>query len=84
MRAKVGTIEKSYIVMLMRGEYRLVDLYGSPHRVLDAPYETIEAAMCAAKDWCQGQGLNSPLSDREISVEVLTDSGDWRTVRYPS
>ena len=68
---------------LQRALYRLVGLDGSPHPVLDAPYESIEAAMFAAKQWCEGQGLNSSLSDRAIGVEVLTINGSWRTVRYP-
>ena len=63
--------------------YRLIGLDGSPHPVLDAPYESIEAAMRAAQDWCDGQGLNCSLKQRGIGVEVLTDSGNWRTVRYP-
>jgi len=43
----------------------------------------IEAAMVAAQDWCDGQGLNCSLSQRAIGVEVLTRSGSWRTVGYP-
>ncbi len=68
---------------LQRGLYRLVALDGSPHPVLDAPYESIEAAINAAKQWCNGQGLNCSLSQRAIGVEVMTHSGSWRTVEYP-
>ncbi len=68
---------------LDRKLYRLVGLDGTPHPVLDAPYESIEAAIGAAKEWCNGQGLNCSLSQRAIGVEVLTLSGSWRTVRYP-
>ena len=39
--------------------YRLVALDGTPHPVLDAPYESEEAALAAAKNWCDGQGLNA-------------------------
>ena len=67
---------------LRRALYRLVGLDGSPHPVLDAPYESIEAAMTAAQDWCNGQGLHSSISHRAIGVEVMTRSGAWRTVRY--
>ena len=63
--------------------YRLVGLDGSPHPVLDAPYESIEAAIAAAKQWCNGQGLNCSLSQRGIGVEVMTVSGSWRTIGYP-
>ena len=63
--------------------YRLVGLDGTPHPVLDAPYESIEAAVGAAKEWCDGQGLYCSLSQRAIGVEVLTRSGSWRTVGYP-
>ena len=62
--------------------YRLIGLDGMPHRVLDAPYDSMEAAIGAAKDWCRGQGLSSSLSDRAIGVEVLTTNGSWRTVCY--
>ena len=63
--------------------YRLAGLDGSPHPVLDAPYESIEAATRAAQDWCDGQGLNCSIGKRAIGVEVMTDSGSWRTVHYP-
>tara|TARA_Y100001968_G_C19319146_1_gene698285 strand:+ start:201 stop:431 length:231 start_codon:yes stop_codon:yes gene_type:complete len=63
--------------------FRLIGLDGRPHRVLDAPYESIEAAVSAANNWCDGQGQRSSLSDRAIGVEVKTINGSWRTVRYP-
>ena len=63
--------------------YRLVGLDGSPHHVLDAPYESIEAATRAAQDWCDGQGLNCSIGQRAIGVEVMTRSGSWRTIGYP-
>ena len=65
------------------GLYRLAGLDGSPHPVLDAPYESIEAATRAAQDWCNGQGLQCSLGKRAIGVEVMTQSGSWRTVGYP-
>ncbi len=68
---------------LGRSLYRLIGLDGSPHPVLDAPYESMEAALKAAKDWSSGQGFNSSLSERAIGVEVLTMSGSWRTISYP-
>ncbi len=63
--------------------YRLAGLDGSPHLVLDAPYESIEAANRAAQDWCNGQGLNCSMAQRAIGVEVRTRSGAWRTIGYP-
>ena len=63
--------------------YRLIGLDGRPHKVLDAPYESKDAAIGAAQNWCNGQGLNGPLSDRSIGVEVMTSNGSWRTVCYP-
>ena len=68
---------------LCRRLYRLAGLDGSPHPVLDAPYESIEAATNAAQDWCNGQGLNCSIEKRAIGVEVMTSSGAWRTVGYP-
>ena len=69
---------------LKRNLYRLTRLDGSPHHVLDAPYETIEAALKAAKMWCNGQGLSSTIKDRGIGVQVLAGNGRWRTVCYPA
>ncbi len=66
-----------------RSLYRLAGLDGAPHPVLDAPYESMEAAIGAAQAWCKGQGLQCSLRERAIGVEVLTRSGSWRTVRYP-
>ena len=68
---------------LKRNLYRLTRLDGSPHHVLDAPYETIEAALKAAKIWCTGQGLSCTIKDRGIGVQVLAGNGTWRTVCYP-
>ena len=64
--------------------YRLTGLDGSPHHVLDAPYESIDAALMAAKLWCQGQGLSCTIKDRGIGVQVLVRNGTWRTVCYPT
>tara|TARA_B100000700_G_C14956294_1_gene814161 strand:+ start:65 stop:304 length:240 start_codon:yes stop_codon:yes gene_type:complete len=63
--------------------YRLVGLDGSPHPVLDAPYESIDAAIIAAKVWCNGQGLGCEIKERGIGVEVLAANGTWRTICYP-
>ena len=68
---------------LKRNLYRLTRLDGSPHHVLDAPYETIDAALKAAKMWCTGQGLSCNIKDRGIGVQVLAENGTWRTVCYP-
>ena len=69
---------------LKRNLYRLTRLDGSPHHVLDAPYETIDAALKAAKIWCTGQGLSCTIKDRGIGVQVLTGNGTWRSVCYPA
>ncbi len=55
-----------------------------PHHVLDAPYESIDAALVAAKSWCSGQGLTCTIENRGIGIEVLVANGTWRTVCYPS
>ena len=51
--------------------------------MLDAPYESMEAAEAAAQRWCTGQGRQFAMGDNGIGVEVQTNSGDWRTVGYP-
>ena len=68
---------------LVGKHYRLVGLDGSPHPVLDAPYESIDAALVAAKVWCDGQGLSCTIQERGIGVQVLAANGTWRTVCYP-
>ena len=68
---------------LSRKLYRLAGLDGTPHPVLDAPYDSIESALNAANNWCNGQGLHSSLSQRAIGIEVMTHSGSWRTLCYP-
>ena len=69
---------------LKRNLYRLTGLDGLPHHVLDAPYESIDAALKAAKVWCTGQqGLSCTIKDRGIGVQVLAGNGTWRTVCYP-
>ena len=68
---------------LAKNLYRLIGLDGTPHPVLDAPYETIEAAIVAAKVWCNGQGLSCTIENRGIGVQVLAANGTWRTVYYP-
>ncbi len=70
------TLEKSL--------YRLTGLDGLPHHVLDDPYESIDAALVAAKLWCNGQGQSCTIEDRGIGVQVLARNGTWRTVCYPS
>ena len=64
--------------------YRLTGLDGTPHHVLDAPYESIDAAIVAAKVWCNGQGMTCTIKEKGIGVEVLVANGTWRTVCYPS
>ena len=64
--------------------YRLTGLDGAPHHVLDDPYESIDAALVAAKSWCSGQGQSCKIKDQGIGVEVLAANGTWRTVCYPS
>tara|TARA_B100000700_G_C14473341_1_gene591704 strand:- start:175 stop:408 length:234 start_codon:yes stop_codon:yes gene_type:complete len=70
-------------MVIQQSLYRLVGLDGTPHSVLDAPYDSMEAAMSAAQDWCAGQGMNCSLKQRAIGIEVLTRSGSWRTISYP-
>ena len=72
------------LMAFKRNLYRLIGLDGYPHHVLDAPYESIEAAIIAAKSWCNGQGLGCKIKDKGIGVQVQAGNGTWRTVCYPS
>ncbi len=65
-----------------RTVYRLTGMDGSPHPVLDTPYESIESALNAAKEWASGSGIDcSDLGD-SIGIEVKTLNGSWRTICY--
>ena len=69
---------------LKKNLYRLTGLDGFPHHVLDSPYESIDAALKAAKLWSAGQGLSCTIKNRGIGVQVLAGNGTWRTVCYPT
>ena len=71
-------------MVIKRNLYRLTGLDGFPHHVLDAPYESIDAAIKAAKLWSAGQGLSCTIKNRGIGVQVLAGNGTWRTVCYPT
>ncbi len=62
--------------------YRLIGLDGSPHPVLDAPYESLDAAANAAQGWCEGQGQKYSPKNLAYGIEVMTECGEWRTVQY--
>ena len=68
---------------LKKNLYRLTGLDGTPHHVLDAPYESVDAALLAAKIWCSGQGLSCTIKDRGIGGEVLAGNGTWENICYP-
>ena len=68
---------------LQSTEFRLVALDGTPHPVLDAPYESLDSALSAARTWCEGQGRTCALGSMGIGIERMTPSGRWRTVAYP-
>ncbi|WP_419177653.1 hypothetical protein [Prochlorococcus marinus] len=76
-------MSKGRYMALQRLLYRLVALDGTPHPVLGSPYDSDEAALAAAKNWRDGQGLNCSISQRAIGVEVMMRRGSCRTVGYP-
>ena len=79
----MGVLSKGRNMAPQRLLYRLVSLDGTPLPVLDSPYDSDEAALAAAKNWRDGQGLNCSISQRAIGVEVMTRRGSCRTVGYP-
>ena len=62
--------------------YRLVGIDGNPHPVLDTPYESIDAAVNAARSWCSVQGHEYSSDNGTIGIEVSTSNGSWRTIGY--
>ena len=57
--------------------YRLIDGLCEPHRQLDTLYPSLESALDDAIGWLQHSNINP------VGVEVVTASGDWRTLRSP-
>ena len=69
---------------LRQSIYRLIGLDGRPHSVLDAPYESMDAAIRAAIEWCNASGNQNVLIENSVGVQVMTMNGSWRTVCYPN
>ncbi len=67
---------------LQRAVYRLVGMDGYPHPVLDTPYESIDAAIGAAKRWTSTHLNNCADCDSSVGIEVMTSNGTWRTISY--
>ncbi len=65
-----------------RSVYRLVGMDGHPHPVLDTPYESIDAAIGAAKQWTSSHGGSCSNNDSSVGIEVMTSNGSWRTILY--
>ena len=63
--------------------YRLVGMDGHPHPVLDTPYDSIDAAIGAAKEWTLANSKNSYSHlESSLGIEVMTSKGTWRTILY--
>ena len=62
--------------------YRLVGSDGNPHPVLDTPFESIDAAIGAARNWSYSQQKDHSNDFKTIGVEVSTSNGSWRTIGY--
>ncbi|AAQ00178.1 MULTISPECIES: hypothetical protein [Prochlorococcus] len=76
------TVGQANILMsIERAIYRLVGMDGHPHPVLDTPYESVDAAIGAAKQWTSKHCLDRSSIDA-IGVEVKTSNGSWRTIHY--
>lgn len=62
--------------------YRLVNLEGEPHPVLDGVYESLDVAWNEALRWWNDEF--GPSQDPVgIGIEVSTKNGSWRTLRHP-
>ena len=65
-----------------RSIYRLVGMDGHPHPVLDTPYESIDAAIGAAKQWTSSHATSFSNTESSVGIEVMTSNGSWRTILY--
>ncbi len=63
-------------------KFRLVGMDGLPHPVLDMPYESIDAARLAAKQWTSTQKKDLSGNYSSIGIEIMTENGCWRTIQY--
>ena len=66
-----------------RRRYRLVDLSGQPHPILDDLYDSMEAAWKEAESWWRRE-CETAAEPVGIGIEVSTRNGNWRTLRHPS
>jgi|GEM_PF-362155 hypothetical protein len=62
--------------------YRLTDLNGESHPVLDDLYDSFESAWNDALSWWTNHG-HTAQEAVPIGVEVSTPRGNWRTLQYP-
>ena len=67
---------------VQRSVYRLIGMDGSPHPVLDTPYDSIDAAIGAANEWMSSDDINRTNGGGSIGIEVKTSNGTWRTICY--
>ena len=67
---------------VQRSVYRLIAMDGRPHPVLDTPYDSIDAAKGAAKQWVSSADVSRSNTDGSIGIEVKTSNGCWRTICY--
>ncbi len=65
-----------------KGVFRLVGMDGHPHPVLDTPYESMDAAIGAAKKWTSIHRFHPFNDESPIGIEVMTSNGSWRTILY--
>ena len=77
--------EHNLTMAIEKSVYRLVGMDGLPHPVLDTLYESIDAAVIAARDWNSRSSPESGFKEankKTIGIEVLTINGSWRTILY--
>lgn len=70
------------LASMARRSYRLTDLNGERHPVLDDIYDSFESAWNDALGWWTNGGHSSQEAV-PIGVEVSTPRGNWRTLQYP-
>ena len=78
----LGPVSRSGASLAPR-RYRLIELDGSPHPVLDDLYDSLETAWDEARLWWQEQ-VDGPQEPVGIAIEVSTSCGSWRRLRNPS
>ena len=69
--------------------YKKIDLFSEVLEKINKEYvedinqsDAMDAAINAAREWCNAQEIKNSIGEKSIGVQVKTTNGSWRTVCY--